>query len=145
MNRRLFALVTVCLIALLTFAQNTELPMMQPEALAKVLESGGEKPTLLYVGPHLFYTQAHIPGAAYIGPAAKPEGMEKLRAWAKSQPHGSLVVIYCGCCPFDHCPNISPAYSELKTMGFTNLRVLYLGTSFGTNWVDRGYPVAKGE
>jgi hypothetical protein len=30
-------------------------------------------------------------------------------------------------------------------MGFTRLRVLYLANSFGTNWVDKGYSVAKGE
>ena len=30
-------------------------------------------------------------------------------------------------------------------MGFTKVRVLYLATSFGANWADKGYPVAKGE
>lgn len=120
--------------------------LIQPEELVRAMQSaGGQKPVVLYVGPHTFYEQAHIAGAEYIGPAGKPEGMEKLRIRAKSLSHGSLVVIYCGCCPWSHCPNIRPAYRELEKMGFTQLRVLYLPTSFGTNWADKGFPVAKGE
>jgi thiosulfate/3-mercaptopyruvate sulfurtransferase len=144
----LFAL---CFIALRSFAQDNQSllgspQIIQPEELAKVLRSAdGQKPVVLYVGPHIFYTQAHIPGAEYIGPAAKPEGMDKLRSRASSLSHGALVVIYCGCCPWDHCPNIRPAHDELEKMGFTRLRVLYLATSFGTDWADKGYPVAKGE
>jgi hypothetical protein len=30
-------------------------------------------------------------------------------------------------------------------MGFTNVKVLYIADNFGTNWVDKGYPTAKGE
>ena len=30
-------------------------------------------------------------------------------------------------------------------MGFTNVKVLYLANNFGADWVDKGYPVAKGE
>jgi hypothetical protein len=33
----------------------------------------------------------------------------------------------------------------LHTLGFKQLRVLYIADNFGTNWVDQGYPVAKGE
>jgi thiosulfate/3-mercaptopyruvate sulfurtransferase len=29
-------------------------------------------------------------------------------------------------------------------MGFVNIRVLYLADNFGTNWVDKGYPVERG-
>jgi len=119
---------------------------MQPEELAKVIQSTtGQKPVVLYVGPRTFYVQAHISGAEYIGPTSKPDGLDKLRARAKSLARESVVVIYCGCCPWEHCPNIRPAYAELEKMGFQKLRVLYLTNSFGTNWVDKGYPVAKGE
>ena len=118
--------------------------LIQPEELAQALK-GARKPVVLYVGPKSFYVQAHIPGAEDIGPVARPEGMEKLRARAASLPKDSPVVIYCGCCPWDHCPNIRPAYAELKKAGFTSVRVLYLETSFGTNWKDKGLPVASGE
>ena len=119
---------------------------MQPEELVKLLQaSGAQKPVVFYTGPKTFYVQAHIPGAENVGPAAKPEGLEKLRSRAKLLPRDSFVVIYCGCCPWDHCPNIHPAYQELTKMGFKKVRMLYLATSFGANWADKGYPVAKGE
>src|SRR3984957_9535412 len=118
--------------------------LIQPEELAQALK-GARKPVVLYVGPKSIYAQAHIPGAENIGPVSRPEGTEKLRARAASLAKDSPVVIYCGCCPWDHCPNIRPAYAELKKAGFTNVRVLYLETSFGTNWKDKGFPVATGE
>jgi rhodanese-related sulfurtransferase len=118
--------------------------LIQAEELAQAL-TGVRKPVVLYVGPKSIYAQAHIPGAENIGPVARPEGMEKLRARAASLPKDSPVVIYCGCCPWDHCPNIRPAYAELKKAGFTKVRVLYLENSFGANWKDKGLPVAPGE
>jgi thiosulfate/3-mercaptopyruvate sulfurtransferase len=119
---------------------------IQPEELVQTIKSGGaQKPVVLYVGPKAFYTQAHIPGAENIGPVGKPEGIEKLRARAASLSKDGPVVIYCGCCPWDHCPNIRPAFAELRKMGFTRVRVLYLANSFGVNWAEKGFPVAKGE
>jgi thiosulfate/3-mercaptopyruvate sulfurtransferase len=118
--------------------------LIQSEELAQALK-GARKPVVLYVGPKSIYAQAHIPGAENIGPVGRPEGMEKLRARAASLAKDSPVVIYCGCCPWDHCPNIRPAYAVLKRAGFTGVRVLYLENSFGTNWKDKGLPVATGE
>ncbi len=118
--------------------------LIRPEELAKALQSSA-KPIVLNVGPRVIYVQAHIPGAEYIGPTAKPEGLEKLRARAASLPRDSFLVIYCGCCPWEHCPNIRPAYKELKEMGLTSLKVLYIANSFGSDWVEKGYPTAKGE
>ena len=158
LNRmRLFEYVLlICLVAvvLLTAADvnaqsPAELPpgsadLIRPEELAKALRSSA-KPTLLNVGPRMIYVQAHIPGAEYIGPTAKPEGLAKLRARVASLPRDSFLVIYCGCCPWEHCPNVRPAYQELKQMGFTRLKVLYIANSFGSDWVEKGYPTAKGE
>jgi thiosulfate/3-mercaptopyruvate sulfurtransferase len=118
--------------------------LIQAEELAQALKAP-RKPVVLYVGPKSIYVQAHIPGAENIGLVVRPEGMEKLRTRATSLPKDSPVVIYCGCCPWDHCPNIRPAYVELKKAGFTNVRVLYLENSFGANWKDKGFPVATGE
>ncbi|MGC2696522.1 MAG: rhodanese-like domain-containing protein [Candidatus Angelobacter sp.] len=120
---------------------------MQPEELARAIKAGGaQKPVILYVGPQMFYIQAHIPGAEFIGQTGKPEGMEKLRARAASLAKDAPIVIYCGCCPWDHCPNIRPAFAELKKAGFTRVRVLYLATSFGADWpTNKGFPIATGE
>jgi len=30
-------------------------------------------------------------------------------------------------------------------MGFKKLKILYIANDFSTDWVDKGYPVAKGE
>jgi rhodanese-related sulfurtransferase len=117
---------------------------IQPAELAQAMK-GAQKPVILYVGPKAFYAQAHIPGAEFIGPVGKPEGMEKLRARSASLPKDGAVVIYCGCCPWDHCPNIRPALAELKKAGFAKVRILYLATSFGADWKDKGLPVATGE
>lgn len=119
--------------------------LIRPAELAKALSSTGAKAIVFNVGPRVIYLQAHIPGAEYMGPAANPEGLEKLRARAASLPRDSFLVIYCGCCPWEHCPNLRPAYKELKQMGFTRLKVLYIANSFGTDWVEKGYPTAKGE
>jgi hypothetical protein len=118
--------------------------LIQPADLAQALK-GAEKPVVLYVGPQAFYAQAHIPGAENIGPVGKPQGMAKLRTRAGGLKKDAAVVIYCGCCPWDHCPNIRPAFAELKKLGFSNVRVLYLATSLGADWVDKGLPAAKGE
>ena len=134
-----------------TQASAAELPagspaLIRPEELAKAIQSSrAAKPVVLNVGPRLIWVQAHIPGAEYIGPTSGPQGLEKLRARAAALPRDSFLVIYCGCCPWEHCPNIRPAYKELQQMGFTRLKVLYIANSFGTDWVEKGYPTAKGE
>jgi thiosulfate/3-mercaptopyruvate sulfurtransferase len=51
------------------------------------------------------------------------------------------MVIYCGCCPWEKCPNVQPAMTTLQEMGFTRVRVLHLPDNFKTNWIDKGYPV----
>jgi thiosulfate/3-mercaptopyruvate sulfurtransferase len=145
----------ICVTAAFTVvAQNAEGPaknwapgspeLIQPGDLVKAMKSA-QKPVVLYVGPKAFYQQAHVPGAEYIGATARPEGLEQLRARAASIKHDAAVVVYCGCCPWDHCPNIRPAYDELRKMGFTNLKVLYLAGTFGTSWADKGLPVEKGQ
>lgn len=124
---------------------NADLPRIQADELAKAIQSSsGQKPVIFYVGPAILYNQGHVRGAELAGPAARPEGIEKLKARAASLSHDQQVVIYCGCCPYDHCPNVKPAYEQLQKMGFSKVRVLYLPTSFGTDWADKGYPVDKG-
>jgi rhodanese-related sulfurtransferase len=156
---RLFLFGMVIAAVALASAQNTAQSTAKPAAdagdipaasqiqaadLAQAMKSA-QKPVVLYVGPKTFFAQSHIPGSENIGPVSKPEGMSKLQARVASLPKDSAMVIYCGCCPWDHCPNIRPAFAELKKQGFTNVRVLYLATSFGADWKDKGLPVATSE
>jgi hypothetical protein len=92
----------------------------------------------------VLYSEAHIAGSEYIGPASSDEGRQKLRARVKALPKNSAIVLYCGCCPWSHCPNVKPAYAELRALGMTNVKVLYIGENFGADWVEKGYPVARG-
>jgi len=120
--------------------------LIQPDELARIVQSSkGDNPLILQVGFHVLYLQAHIPHAEYIGPASGPEGLEHLRKRVAALKHSQPIVLYCGCCPWSKCPNVNPAYKELRHMGFTNVRVLYIADNFGKDWVDKGYPVAKGE
>lgn len=120
--------------------------LISPEDFLMVLQAPkSEKPLILNVGPHLLYMQAHIPGSEYIGPGSDSQGMESLRRRVKMLPHNAFLVLYCGCCPWSHCPNVRPAYNELHKMGFTNVKVLYIADNFGTDWVDKGYPTIKGQ
>ena len=117
--------------------------LIQPKELASLLTSG-PKPTILQVGFRVMYDEAHIPGAIYAGPAGKTDGITALRIAAESIDKGKEVVIYCGCCPWEHCPNIAAAWRTLTDLGFTQLKVLYIPQNFGADWVEKGYPVVKG-
>ena len=116
--------------------------LIQAEELAQALK-GARKPVVLYVGPKSIYAQAHIPGAENIGPVARPEGMEKLRARAASLAKDSPVVIYCGCCPWEKCPNIRPAFAALHEMGFIRVKVMIVVENLKADWTDKGYPVER--
>jgi thiosulfate/3-mercaptopyruvate sulfurtransferase len=120
--------------------------LITPEDLVKILQTpDGSKPLILNVGPSLLYMQAHIPGSEYIGATSAAQGLQALRDRAKPLPRSTFIVLYCGCCPWSHCPNVRPGYNELHKMGFTNVKVLYIADNIGTDWVDKGYPTIKGQ
>lgn len=129
-------------------ASATSIPqsqLMQPEALRHLLQAGGAgKPLVLQVGSHMMYSQAHIPGSIYAGPGAQSSGLQLLASKVSSLPKNKFIVIYCGCCPWTHCPNMGPAFKKLHDLGFTNVKALYLANNFGDDWVSKGYPVESG-
>ena len=47
-------------------------------------------------------------------------------------PKASFIVLYCGCCPWNHCPNVGPAFKQLRDLGFTNVKVLYMADNLET-------------
>jgi thiosulfate/3-mercaptopyruvate sulfurtransferase len=119
--------------------------LINPEDLVKTIQAGKAMPLMLQVGSHVLYAQGHIPGSEYIGPGSNEAGLQQLRKRVQSLPRGKSIVLYCGCCPWNHCPNVQPAFEALRAMGFTKVKVLYIADNFGTNWVDKGYPTARGE
>jgi thiosulfate/3-mercaptopyruvate sulfurtransferase len=117
--------------------------LIQPAELAGEIKVGAA-PVILQVGFSVLYAEAHIPGAIYAGPTGKDEGIANLknqvRALAKDKP----LVIYCGCCPWEKCPNVDAAWKTLTDLGFQSVKVLYLASNFGADWADKGYPVVHG-
>ena len=120
--------------------------LMQPAELARLLKaSGAERPVIFQVGSFVMFQQAHIPNAGFAGPGSQPNGIILLKKFAAPLKKNQLIVIYCGCCPWNRCPNIGPAYKELRDLGFTNVKALYMENNFGDDWVAKGYPTEKGE
>ena len=119
--------------------------LLQPAQLAASLQSSAaKKPLILQVGSHVLFAEAHIPGSEYAGPGEQDSGLQTLRNRVAKLPKDTAIILYCGCCPWDRCPNIAPAYDQLHVLGFTHLKVLYLADNFGADWVDKGYPTDKG-
>lgn len=116
---------------------------LDPAAFAAMLKAPGAKPAILYVGFPVLYYGARIPGAVLAGPAAKPEGLEALKRAVAKLPKNKNIVIYCGCCPFDHCPNVRPAFMLLHELGYTNVKVVIIPTNLHTDWIAKGYPIEK--
>ncbi len=118
--------------------------LIQPATLAARLSSSEPKPKILYVGFPILYRSTHIAGAELAGPASKPDGLERLKQIAAKLPRDRELIIYCGCCPWDHCPNVRPAFRLLHGMGFTRLKLVTSPTNLSTDWISKGYPVEHG-
>ena len=146
------AALLIALQAHLALAQSQHVPassiptadLVQPADLAAALQSDSSKPLILQVGSHVLFAEAHIPGSEYAGPAGHDDGLAVLKARVASLSKDTAIVLYCGCCPWDRCPNIAAAYNLLHSEGFTHLKVLYIADNFGADWVNKGYPTAKG-
>jgi thiosulfate/3-mercaptopyruvate sulfurtransferase len=95
--------------------------LMQPAVLAKAITDGKDVPIIYCIGPG-----ALIKGSIDIGPGQDKENIKKLREQLSKLPKNANIVIYCGCCPFEHCPNIRPAFTLLNEMKFTNHKLLNL-------------------
>ena len=98
----------------------------------------------MQVGSRLLFDEAHIAGAEYAGAGSQAEGLKQLEDRVAPLPRKTFIVIYCGCCPWNRCPNIGPAFKRLTDMGFTRVKALYLAGNLGSDWVDKGYPVERG-
>jgi thiosulfate/3-mercaptopyruvate sulfurtransferase len=141
MQRRIQALA----IALPLVALAAEFTTTEPKDLAAQLQAQGDKPALVHVGFPTLYKGKHIPQSIYAGPASRPDGLELLKKSVANLPRDKELVVYCGCCPWEMCPNIKPAMEALRGMGFTKVKALMIPKNFQTDWADHGYPVEAGE
>ena len=146
---RLFSRFLVLLFLAVPFVMAAEKPdaahQISPEDFARQLKFAQRPPLIFNIGPRSLYDQAHIRGAEYIGAGSTDEGRAKLSDRVKTLPKDIEIVLYCGCCPWDHCPNVGPAFAILSQLGFTKVKVMYVAHNIGTDWVDKGYPTEKGK
>ena len=113
--------------------------LMEPSDLNKILnDATAEKPVIYSIG-----FGGGIPGGIEMGAAKDEVNIEKFKAALSKLPKDKPVVIYCGCCPFEHCPNVRPAFKLMNNMGFTNHKLLNLKENFKTDWIDKGYTVTQ--
>ena len=116
--------------------------VIEPKELAAQLKAKDSKPALLFVGFAVMFRR-HIPGSTFIGPTSRAESLNALKAAVARLPRDSEVIIYCGCCPWDMCPNVKPAIELLKQMGFQRVKALMIPTNFARDWIDQGYPAEQ--
>jgi rhodanese-related sulfurtransferase len=115
----------------------TNRELLEPSVLTAQLAGNQDHMMILNIGK-----VEDIKGARHIGPVSKAENLEKLKSEVASLPKNTELIIYCGCCPFAKCPNIRPAFTTLKKLGFTNIKVLDIPVNLETNWTSKGYPLA---
>ena len=110
--------------------------LMAPAILAKAIKENKNIPVIINIGP-----AALIPNSVDAGATGNVLNLQKLKKeLSKSKPN-TAIVLYCGCCPYEHCPNVRPAMEALKQMKFTNYYLLDLPSNIRTDWISKGYPI----
>lgn len=111
--------------------------LMEPTVLADILKDPKKPdPVILNVG-----SMKLIKGAVTAGPASTDDGLLNFKSQLLRYKKNQTVVIYCGCCALDHCPNIGPAMEYMQDEGYTQAKILNIEKSLKTEWEDKGYPI----
>lgn len=111
--------------------------LMQASDLAALIKDPKAKKPLIYnIG-----VMQDIKGARNLKAASEKENLDRFKKTLKVLPKTTFLVVYCGCCPFDKCPNIRPAFKAINEMGFINAKLLNLPTNIKVDWKDKGYPL----
>lgn len=140
--KKVFLFISIALFTIQSKAQInanwTNKQLMEPSELAGIINDHNDSVIIISVGPF-----SSIPGSLHVGMVSEQQGLDKFKAQLNSLNKSQKIVIYCGCCPFEHCPNVRPAIDVLKEMNFTNYYLLNLPNNLRINWIDKGYPTIK--
>jgi thiosulfate/3-mercaptopyruvate sulfurtransferase len=110
--------------------------LIKPAELAGKLNSSDQvKPLIFNVGP-----MSNIKGAVKIGAASESAGLAKLKSELANVSKDREIVVYCGCCTSQNCPNIRPAFELLKELGFKKIKCLEIEHGFQEDWAGKDYP-----
>jgi|SRR5690554_990535 len=113
--------------------------LMTTATLASKMKRNQMQQTIVInIGPDALIKYSH-----HIGPTNNPENLEKLKDFLATISKNKEVVLYCGCCPFDICPNIRPAFQLLMDAGFLKGKLLDIPKNIKTDWIAKGYPVKE--
>jgi hypothetical protein len=118
----------------------TSKQLVEPADLAAKLKANKDLPIIFSIGPG-----AIIPHSIDIGMVKDEKNLEKFKDQISKLPKSANIIIYCGCCPFEHCPDVRPAIAMLQSMKFTNYLLLNLPDNIKTDWINKGYPVNKND
>jgi len=142
---KLSLILSLCLmtVSIVASAQNAEpwspAQLLSPASLSAVINNySAEKPLIIDIGP-----AGSIKGSVKIGAVNKKGNLKKLKELLVKENKDREIVIYCGCCPYEKCPNIRPAFSLLNSLKFTNHKLLDLPKNLKVDWIDHGYPVTN--
>ena len=112
--------------------------LLRPSELATALKDNKDISVIFSIGPG-----AIIPHSRDMGMIKEEDNMKKFKQELESLPKDTSIVIYCGCCPYEHCPNVRPAIELLKEMKFTNFKLLDLPHNIKIDWINKGYPTGQ--
>lgn len=115
----------------------TQQQLLDPAELARILKNPKlPQPLVFSIG-----MQAVIRGSVEIGPVMRSQNLNLLKEKLNKLPKNTQIVVYCGCCPFANCPNVRPAMALLKSLQFTNYKLLNLPQNIKVDWIDKDYPM----
>lgn len=114
----------------------TESQLIKPYTLVEMIEVR-KKIKIYNIG-----VVQDIKGAIHLGAASEEGNLKRFQKVLQTLPENTAIVVYCGCCPMDKCPNIRPAFQLLNDLKFKNAKLLDLPVNIKTDWIDKGYPLA---
>jgi len=111
--------------------------LIHPAELAKTLSGKPESfPLIFNIGP-----MEQIKSSIKIGVTNNEEGIKTLNNKLISVEKNKEIIIYCGCCSSENCPNIKPAYDYIMKQGYSKVKVLDIPVGLGEDWKAKGYPM----
>lgn len=142
MRKLLFILCVLCSFNFIANAQSftdTWKPnqLMSTKTLAdKIVQNKMKNTVVINIGP-----DAVIKNSFNAGPGKDNASIIAMKTYLSKVSKNNEVVLYCGCCPFNVCPNIRPAFKALTDLGFKNAKLLNIPKNIKVDWIDKKYPI----
>ena len=111
--------------------------LMNTKTLAdRIVQNKMKNTVVVNIGP-----DAVIKNSYNAGVGSDSKNIERLQTYLKNISKDKEIVLYCGCCPFEKCPNVRPAFKAVIAAGYKNAKLLNIPKNIKIDWIDNGYPV----